>query len=633
MASGLGIDLGSGAIKAVRMRKRGGAWEVLRAFRMADPAPPAKHPAKPSEPLPPRELAAGLRTALAAAGLSGAGALGITGRDLMVKYVATPPVPPWKLRLMMDLEIKGTAGAEVCGDYAKLNIPGDLTREMVSLVAVAKTSYVESQMALAKRLGLGAEWCCPNAVALFNAFVSSAQFRPGETAAILDIGRENLELVIQRDGVLYFARSASGAGRRFTDAVDGVFNLGYERAEQYKCARAAIHSGDPAQLEPGQLKVSGALREVADGLVAALRSAVMFCKAQAKISKLDIERLVLSGGGARLRGLPEYLKSRLNVPVDLLDPASRLDISRLPRDQQALFEGPGAGDMSVAVGLAQAAADDSTFRVAVLPDRVIKSRRFWRGTAWAIGAAAGLVGILALDYVAATKREQAASDRTEEVKKKLAVLEGGAKKVKDEAAVTAEMKSRAELIEGPAQRNRPVLGFLALLREATPPGVTLEKLSAAGPGEDAKTSLDQVVVKVSGRVDPAAIKPGAPATTEEVYDTLKAYVLGAIRKERPETGFRVADAKLTTQQSELERPAAGDRRIPFTFEVRLATLGVAVENIPDLEAPGPGGPGKSLIPRVPGPPPPTEVPAEPGGAKEPAPPAADGAGAEGGKAP
>jgi hypothetical protein len=163
----------------------------------------------------------------------------------------------------------------------------------------------------------------------------------------------------------------------------------------------------------------------------------------------------------------------------------------------------------------------------------------------------------------------------------------------------------------------------------------LEKLTAAGPGEDAKSAADEVVIKVSGRVDPGIIKPGALATTDEVYETLKAYVLGALRKERSESGFKVADAKLTTQQSELERPAAGDRRIPFTFEVRLATLGVAVENTRDLESPGPEGPGKSIIPRAPGPPPPAEPPAEPGGAKEPAPPApaVEGADADGGKAP
>jgi type IV pilus assembly protein PilM len=615
VASGLGIDLGSSAVKAVRLRKRGASWQVLGAVRVNDPAPPPEPPAKPGEPLPPRVLPAGLRQEAAAAGLAGRGALGITGRDLMVKYVATPPVPPWKLRLMMDLEIKGTSGAEVCGDYAKLNIPGDLTRETVSLVAVAKTSYVESQMALARSAGLAAEWCCPNAVALFNAFLNSAQFRTGETTAVLDIGRDNLELVIQRDGVLYFARSAPGGGRRFTEAIDGIFDLGYQRSEEYKRARAEIHAGDAKGLDAGGLKVSGALREVAEGLAAAMRSAVMFCRAQAKISKLEVERVILSGGGARLRGLAEYLKAKAGVPVDALDPASRLDISRLPADQQALFEGAASAEFSVAIGLAQAAADPDAFRIAVLPDRVIRSRKFWRQTVWAIGAGAVLAGILAADYVGAARRAGAAAAEESRLKLAKAALDREVKKVQDAAAVNFEKKRHAELLSCKGQRNAPVLGFVVLLREVTPAGVTLEKLSACGPEEEEAKGAEEVYVKVSGRVDPGQVP--------NVFDTLDAY-MQKLRQDHPGQLFKVVDARITTERSELERPSADVRR-PFTFQARLATLGVMVEGRASVEGEGP-------LPPEPAPPPPVELPPrpeprpEPGEPKEPPkPPAGDGA--------
>ncbi len=617
MASGLGIDLGSSAIKVVRLRKRGAAWEVLGAFRMDDPSPPSKAPAKPGDPLPPRTLPQDLAARISAARISGSGALGITGRDLMVKYVSTPPIPPWKLRLMMDLEIKGTSGAEVCGDYAGLNIPGDLTRELVSIVAVAKTGYVESQMALAKGIGLGAEWCCPGAIGLFNAFVASAQYRPGETVAVLDVGRENMELVLQRDGVLYFARSTPGGGRRFTEAVDGVFSLGYERSEQYKCMRAAIHAGDPAGLEASQLKVSGALREVADTLASTVRGAVMFCKAQAKIAKLDVDRLVLSGGGAQLRGLAEHLKDKLKVPVDLLDPASRLDISRLPRDQQALLEGPGAAGMSVAIGLAMAAADETAMCLSVVPDRVVKVRRFWRGTVWAIGAAVALAGILAVDYVAATRSEQVMSKRKEAYEQNLAVLQQKAKQVEAEAKVNHEMKSRAEMIVGPAQRNRPVLGFLSLIRDETPEGITLERLAVGADDEDGAATGD-VKVTVSGRLDPGAVGQGAPASTDAIFDALKSYV-AKLNGEHPQQGFKASAAKITTMQSDLERPAAGDRRIPFTFEVRLVTLGVAVESSEDPESRASGPDTQSIIPRGPATPVPFPGGLDPRGAPGPLP--------------
>lgn len=576
MASGLGIDLGASAIKAVKVRRRGDAWQVLRACRAPDPSPPPP-PVKPGkvQALPPRVLPESTRAELRRAGLSGSGAVGLTGRDLMVKYVATPPVPPWKLQMMMDLEIKGTSGAEVCGDFVGLDIPGDLTREMVSLVAVGRTDYVEHQMVMAGQAGLGAEWCCPSAVGLFNAFLASAQYRPGETSAVLDIGRDNLDLVIQADGVLYFARSASGGGRQFTDAVDGVLGIGYEKAERYKCGRAAIHVG--GGVEPSQMKISGALCEVADGLAAALRSATMFCKAQAKLTRLEVERIVLSGGGARLEGLPEYLAGKTGLPVDVMDPASRMDISSLPADQQALFEGAASAEMSVALGLAMAAADEGLFHLEVVPDAVLKKRRFWRGTAWALAAGAVLAGLLAVDFLGANRRRDRAEEVNQELKQvlddKTTGLNQKLKEVETEAKQNRLLAGRARMLAGPAQRNVPLLGFLKLLREVTPEGIVLTKLDAGRPETGAKVSQVEVTVEGWANKDVVAEK--------DAFEALENYCR-KLQAESVKLAFKIEKPVTRTA------PTATKRGRGFTLTARISTLGLE-EGSGEPEAAEPSG--------------------------------------------
>ena len=55
--------------------------------------------------------------ALQRGGISGGPALlGITGRDLIVRYTHVPPVPDWRLKLLMQFEINevsGQSGGEV----------------------------------------------------------------------------------------------------------------------------------------------------------------------------------------------------------------------------------------------------------------------------------------------------------------------------------------------------------------------------------------------------------------------------------------------------------------------------------------------------------------------------------------
>jgi Tfp pilus assembly PilM family ATPase len=46
---------------------------------------------------------------------------------------------------------------------------------------------------------------------------------------------------------------------------------------------------------------------------------VLFCKSQVKISGLKLDRVLLCGGGAAIRGLPRYLSSGMNVPVEMFD--------------------------------------------------------------------------------------------------------------------------------------------------------------------------------------------------------------------------------------------------------------------------------------------------------------------------
>ncbi len=86
--------------------------------------------------------------------------LGIPGRDAIIRYVHLPPVPPWRLRLLMDDEVDDVAekaGEPLCSEYRLLMLPDGLSRadeeELSILVALSKEAPLE-----AKLLGFQTVW-------------------------------------------------------------------------------------------------------------------------------------------------------------------------------------------------------------------------------------------------------------------------------------------------------------------------------------------------------------------------------------------------------------------------------------------------------------------------------------------
>src|SRR5687768_9090246 len=105
MATGLGIDVGAESIKVVQARVSGGSVTVTAAFKIPRKAAGVEGLDMPEEASSELVLPENLGLQLKAAGLGRTGTLGVSGRDVILKYLSTPPIPPEKLRMFIDMEI------------------------------------------------------------------------------------------------------------------------------------------------------------------------------------------------------------------------------------------------------------------------------------------------------------------------------------------------------------------------------------------------------------------------------------------------------------------------------------------------------------------------------------------------
>lgn len=404
-AVGTGVSIGGRTVRVLHVRKtKEGAWQVLRGlalpFSQAEPAESARI----------QEARGAVRTAQA----KGAALVGASGRDLIVRYTHVPQVPDWRLEMLMNFEIQEVSeqsGGDVSAAYAQLEIDDASSGDNVVLVALAKNSYLKPRLQALAESGLDMLGACPKGVGVYTCYREVGRLRADETVMLVNVGHENTDIAIVRKGTLLFARNVAGGGKLLTDAIQQNLRVDFATAEKLKITKGNLTpKGQVKYRDSMEEKVAHAMAGAAGHFVSAINSSVMFAKAQTKVPECQVSRVVLTGGGSKLKGMPEYLESTLNLPVEVFDPMDAVDLSALPEEAQNALK-QDQGGMTACLGLAQMAADDGQFRVAVLPEEDKKKRAFREKTVFSIAAAAVCVVALLAVWVF---RKGAAAEAAEE---------------------------------------------------------------------------------------------------------------------------------------------------------------------------------------------------------------------------
>ncbi len=137
---------------------------------------------------------------------------------------------------------------------------------------------------------------------------------PSEFVALLDVGGGVTNVHIIRDGVPYFTRDLPLGVAQFVEEFQKQLGLTYETAADV--ARGYVEDVDE-QLVVDIVRAVGA--EIYQGLEPSLS----YLKTSGEAEGID--RIVLSGGGAHLPGLREYLADSYGVPSEVADPLANLD--------------------------------------------------------------------------------------------------------------------------------------------------------------------------------------------------------------------------------------------------------------------------------------------------------------------
>lgn len=130
-----------------------------------------------------------------------------------------------------------------------------------------------------------------------------------EFVALLDVGGGVTNVHIVKDGVPYFTRDLPIGTSQFVEEFQKQLGLTYETASDVAC-------GDTGEVDDEL--VSDIVRSVAEEIYQGLEPSLSYLKNSGEAEGID--RIVVSGGGARLPGLADYLAECYQVPGEVADP-------------------------------------------------------------------------------------------------------------------------------------------------------------------------------------------------------------------------------------------------------------------------------------------------------------------------
>jgi type IV pilus assembly protein PilM len=260
------------------------------------------------------------------------------------------------------------------------NTAPDGTKTRRVLVAAAHRDLVEGVVNAAEQAGLIVEGVDLVSSALVRALgdPSVAAERP---EAIVSIGAGLTVVVVHQHGRPQFVRTIGTGGNAATAAVASALDLPLVDAEGIKRRLGEVS----AQVTSAESAVQPAIAE----LVGEIRNSVQYFATLP--GRAPIARVLLTGGGARLRGLVKELRAQVRIPVEHVSPLERLDLSRIDLDpEQAASIEPV---LATPIGLALPEPNPSVKKFNLVPPEVVQ-RAFERQVVRKAFAAAGVVVIL-----------------------------------------------------------------------------------------------------------------------------------------------------------------------------------------------------------------------------------------------
>src|SRR5918998_3383491 len=275
-------------------------------------------------------------------------AAGVSGHSVIVKNIVVPQMSADELEESIEWHAEEHIPFDIADVSLDYQVTGSSPDALQVLMAACKRDKIANVKQAIQLAGKQPAVIDVDAFALQNCY--EVNYRPADSlvVALLNVGASTMNINILRGVRSVFTRDVSVGGNQYTSLLQKELGLTYEQAE-------AVKRGGEAPSNVQAEDIEGALESVSDMLALEISKTFDFYRATADDNDGSVQKILISGGGSKLRGLPEFLSNRFEMPVERLDPFRQIKVDARRFDPEYMRD--VVPEMAVAVGLALRGVD------------------------------------------------------------------------------------------------------------------------------------------------------------------------------------------------------------------------------------------------------------------------------------
>jgi type IV pilus assembly protein PilM len=246
-----------------------------------------------------------------------------------VNLVRLPQMPASEIDKALRWEIRQTAQAdlnEISLDY--LVLEAQKTKFLGNQIGVLAVSTFKKdmfeEMALLESTGLNPLAIDIEPLADLAVLDYTRKAVADEVILFLDFGAGKTSLSIICDNELISTRSLNVTGNSLTKAVSEYCNISWEEAETMKKTFGLAASSTEQTINQPMdkaIQVRNVILPLLENMTQDIEHTFKYFSYQVTQSMITrFDRMILSGGSSLLKGLTPFLRNRLNVEIEILDP-------------------------------------------------------------------------------------------------------------------------------------------------------------------------------------------------------------------------------------------------------------------------------------------------------------------------
>ncbi len=332
----IGIDIGASAIKIIQLKNERGL-PTLETYGELQLGPYEGGDIGRTTNLPPTKIVEALVDILREAAASGTRAtFALSYSSSFINVISVPALDEGQISAMLPVEARKYVPlslSRVTLDWTALSVNEEKRETEILLSAVYNEAFARYESIMQ---GAGLE-IISNEIELFSSIRSVVT--PADTAvAMLDIGASSTRLYIIENGFVRKTHSVLMSGSEMSSALATGFSIPFADAEEMKRTYGML-GGDP----------EGRARKILiESIERGLRELHIVVSRYEQEHGVQMQKIILSGGGSLLSGLDAYVQTIFTCPVAYADPFSKV---AYPAFLEDTLKKAGAS-FAVAVGVA-----------------------------------------------------------------------------------------------------------------------------------------------------------------------------------------------------------------------------------------------------------------------------------------